>query len=157
MPVSRPRKRIPKSKPFWCTGSQASITVNNAASDVALLSVTVSGLPSYANIDRVRAIFKYRKVENTNAAGNKLNGAQEIQVKETVAGSWTDAINFLDDDIQVDGSTTDGGDVVMGNVDVKGEVTGNGTYDLQWDEASVDSDSLVFYSVQVGLVVEWTE
>lgn len=157
MPVSRPRKRISKQRPFWCTGSTASITVNNAATDVALLSVTISGLPSYANIERVRAMFKYRKVENTNAGDNKLNGAQEIQVKETAAGSWTDAINFLDDDIKVDGSITDGGDVVIGSIDVKAEVDGNGTYDFQWDESSSDLDSLLFYSVQVGLVVEWTE
>jgi hypothetical protein len=96
-------------------------------------------------------MFKYRVIENTNAAVNKLTGAQVIQIRQDSPTAWADAINFLDDQFGMAASTIQGGDVFIGAIDVAVTVDGNDTYNLQWDEAVADQASINFNDVQVGL------
>ncbi len=128
-----------------------------AGATVALPTVTVADLPNGATIVRAIAMFKFRMVENTNAAANKLNGAtvaatsQVIQVKESVAGSYIDAINFVNDQFGLAAETREGGDVIIGDIDVSSEVDGNDTYALWWLLGRADLDYLNFNDCQVGL------
>jgi len=121
------------------------------AADTALPSVVVSGLPSGLTIDKVVVILKTRAIENTNAGGpNAINGAQNIQVRKA-AGAWANAINLPDNIWTVAASTREAGDVLIGDNDVKATVNGDGTYNLQFDNALVDLASLRLNDVMVGL------
>jgi hypothetical protein len=96
-------------------------------------------------------MFKFRMVENTNAGANKLNGAQEIQVRDDTPSAWIDAINLVDDQFSLAATTREGGDVLIGAIDVAATVDGNDTYNFQWDEAVADLDGINFNDVQVGI------
>ena len=133
--------------------SQISVTVTNGAGDKALPTVTIPNITG--TIVSVYAGFKFRMIENTNAAANKLNGAQEIQINKA-GGAWTDAINFVDDQFGVALSTREGGDCVIGYTDVSGTINVfNTTAQFQWDEAVADQSNLVFNDVQTFLIVSY--
>jgi hypothetical protein len=135
---------------FWST-PQEEVALTNVAGDKALPDVTIANLPAGATIVRAFAMFKFRMVENTNAGVNKLNNAQEIQVRDDTPSAWIDAINFVDDQFGLAASTREGGDVIIGAINLSATVDGNDTYNFQWDEAIADVANLQFNDVQVGL------
>jgi hypothetical protein len=135
---------------FWST-PQEEVAVTNVAGDKSLPSVVVADLPAGATIVRAIAMFKYRVIENTNVAANKLSGAQEIQVNDSAATGWVDGINFVDDQFGMAASTIQGGDVFIGAIDIASRVDGNDTYSFQWDEATADLANIQFNDVQTGL------
>lgn len=140
---------------FW-SSPQEEVSVPAVAADQALPDVTVSGLPAGVTIVRVVALFKWRALENTNVAANKLAGAQDIQVRTDAPGAWADAINLLDDMFGIAASTREGGDVIIGALDIKATVTGDDTYNFQWDEAVADVAALNFNDAQTGLRIYYT-
>jgi len=142
--------RVLCSMDFW-SSPQEEVALTNVAGDKALPDVVVADLPSGATIVRAIAMFKFRMVEETSSGVNKLNGAQEIQVRDDSPSAWIDAINFVDDLFTLAANAREGGDVVLGAIDVSGTVDGNDTYNLQWDEAVADADGIKFNDVQVGL------
>src|SRR3990167_4700780 len=135
---------------FWSL-PQEEVALTNVAGDVALPDITVAELPSGATVVRAVVLFKYRVIENTNASANKLSGAQEIQVRDDTPSACIDAINFLDDQLGIAASTIQGGDVVIGSIDVAATVDGNDTYNFQWDEGVADLANINFNDVQIGL------
>lgn len=136
---------------------QISATLAAAAGDVNLPSVV---LPNIAGI--IRAVYvglKFRMIENTNVAANKIDTAQNIRIKRT-GGAWgvddVAAINLVDDQWGVAASTREGGDVQIGDNNVVAEVDGfNETYTVRFEDGNVDVDSLVLYDVQVFLIVTY--
>jgi len=129
---------------------QITVTVPAVAADLALPDVVIANLPAGATPVKAIGLFKYRVVANTNAAANKLSGAQYIQIR-LAAGVYTNCIQFVDDQFSIAASTREGGDVSIGDINVAATVTGNGTYNFQWDEAVADLASIVFYDVQTGI------
>lgn len=138
----------------WFSDSQVEVVADTSHTDASLPSVV---LPNIAGtIVHVYAGFKFRMIENTNAAANKLSGAQEIQVKENAAGAFTDAINFVDDQFGLAASTREGGDCIIGDIDIVAEVAAfNKTYAFQWDEPLTDQNALHFNDVQTFLIVSY--
>jgi hypothetical protein len=127
---------------------QIEVVADTSHTDANLPTVT---LPDIAGtITHVYAGFKFRMIENTNAAVNKLSGAQEIQV-DTV-----DAINFVDDQFGLAASTREGGDCIIGSVDLVATVGAfNHAYAFVWDEPLTDQDALHFNDVQTFLIVSY--
>jgi len=146
------------SADFWSDPIEEA-QISAAGITVPLPTVTVDGLPSGATILRAIAMFKFRMVENTNAAANKLNGgtaagtSQVIQVRDDTPGVWSDAINFVDDQFGLDGEIREGGDVCIGSIDISGIVVGNDIYEFQWLLGRADLDFINFNDVQVGIRV----
>jgi hypothetical protein len=138
------------SMDFW-SPSQEEVQLTAVAGDKALPTVTVADLPAGATVVRAYAMFKFRAVENTNAAANKLNGIQDIQIRTDAPGAWNDAINFVDDQFGVAATSREGGDVFIGSIDVAAVVTGNDGYEFQWDEGVADAANLQFNDVQMGI------
>jgi formylmethanofuran dehydrogenase subunit C len=135
---------------FW-SNPQEEVAVPAVAADQAMPDIVVAGIPTTSRIVDARLMFKFRVVENTNVAANKLNGAQDIQIRTDAPGAWADGINFLDDMFGIAASTIQGGDVFIGDINLNATVTGDDTYNTQWDEAIADVASLNFNDVQVGL------
>ena len=129
-----------------------------AAADVNLPNVV---LPNIAGT--VKAVYvgvKFRMLDNTSAGSNGLTGAYNVRIKKST-GSWgTDdvaAINLVDNQWLIATATTrEGGDVVIGDNDVAGEVDAfNATYNLRFEDTAVDGASLVLCDVQSFLVVTY--
>lgn len=137
----------------WFSPSQISVTVTAAAPNLALPSVV---LPNIAGtIVAVYAGFKFRMVENTNAGANKLDTTQYIQVQKA-AGALTNCIQLVDDQFGVAATTREGGDCIIGNIEVAATVdVFNATYNFQWTAADADLASLVFNDVQTFLIVSY--
>lgn len=138
------------SMDFW-SDSQETLTIPAVAADQSLPDIVVSGLPTGAVVQRAILMFKYRKLEETSSGANALSGAQDMQIRDDTPGSWADAINFQDDQYTLAADEVQGGDVVIGDIDVSSTVDGNDTYNVQWDEAVADAASIVFTGCQVGV------
>lgn len=145
------------SMDFW-SDPMEEVQVAAAAGTLAITpTVTVADLPAGATIVRATAMFKFRMIENTYDGVNKLDGgtvaatSQVIQVKETAAGAYIDAINFVDDQFTLTALAREGGDVLIGSIDVSAQVDGNDSYTFQWLLAKADQDFINFNDVQVGL------
>jgi len=144
------------SMDFW-SDSLEEARINAAGVSVSLPGVTIDSIPAGATILRAIAMFKFRMVENTNTAANKLNGgtvantSQVIQARDDTPGAWIDAINFVDDQVGLDGETREGGDVCIGSIDISSIVDGNDGYELQWLLGRADLDFINFNDVQVGI------
>lgn len=131
------------------------VQLTAVAGDKALGSIVVNTIPTGAVVTFAQAIFSCRVIENTNANANKLNGAQYIQINKG-GGAWVNAIGFVDDALGIAGNTREGGVVVYGTINLSGTVTGNDTYNLQWDEAVADAGNLQFNDCQVMLYIEYS-
>lgn len=144
------------SMDFW-SPPQEEVTITNAAATKTLPSVTVGDLPSGATVVRAIALLKFRAVENTNVAANKLSGAtvaatsQVIQVRTDAPGTWRDAIKFVDDQFGLAASTREGGDVLIGDTDIAVEVTANDIYEFQGLLMLADVSALNWNDLQCGL------
>lgn len=148
------------SMDFWSAGlEEVQIGDGAAGATVALPDITVADLPAGATIVRAIVMFKFRMIENTYAGVNKLNGAtvaltsQVIQIRSDTPLAYVDAINFVDDFFTLADSAREGGDVIIGTLDVAGAagVDENDTYNLRWLLGRADQDFLNFNDVQVGL------
>jgi hypothetical protein len=117
--------------------------------------VVISGIPEGAAIQRAVAMFMCRAIENTNASANKLDGAQNIEVNFN-GGAYVDAVNLAGNLFGVAGSTREMGTVIIGDVDVKTTVTGDGTCSFRIDNAKAAYDYLNFNDYQVGIRVYFT-
>ena len=146
---------------FWSDPLEE-VQIDGTGVTVTLPGVTLDGIPSGASILRAIAMFKFRMVENTNAAANKLNGgtmpgtSQVMQVRDGTPGTWINAINFADNLFGLEGQTRESGDVCIGSMDISDIVDGNGNYEFRWLLGRADSDFINFNDVQMGIRVWYT-
>lgn len=131
------------------------ITLNTGSSSEAIkTNFSITLIPSGVTLDYVHVLPFAQVVENTNAAANKTDGAQNIQIQKNSGGSWTNCVAVLDDALRVPAATRDMGRLIGAPVDCKGEVDSNTAYDLQWTNSLVDQDSIyldeVFFIVEIG-------
>lgn len=143
-------RRMMNPMDFWSVPVEE-VSVTNVATNRALPDVVVAGLPAGVTVLRAVALFKFRIVAEASGAGNSLDGAQEIQVRDDTPGAWMDAINFVDDMFTLASDQREGGDAIIGAIDVSAVVDGNDTYNLQWENARANGTSINFNDVQVGL------
>lgn len=145
---------------FWSAGlEEVQIGDGVAGATVPLPDITVFDLPPGATIVRAEVMFKFRMIENIYAGVNKLNDAsvaltsQVIQIRSDAPLDYVDAINFVDDFFTLASETREGGDVIIGTLDVSGAtcVDEEDTYNLRWLLARADHDFINFNDVQVGL------
>ena len=130
-----------------------------ATADHALPSITIAGIPTGATIVRVKASLKIGTLRDTSTADNAINAATSLKVDADVAyGSLIDAIIIPDNSWAVDVSTSPdrGGDFIKGNIDVKAEITGNGTYYARLENCACDGNNLLLLDVQWYLHVDWS-
>jgi hypothetical protein len=150
---------------FW-SDVTAKISIDGTAADLDFPSVVVSGLPASITLVRVVAMLKYSHRKDTSAADNYIDVASKtIRVKKST-GSWgTDDVVAIDmpiDSLYTTKSTKEGGDLIIGDNDVKSEVDGDATYNFRTvqttraDAISALADHLELYDVQMGVRVEFT-
>ena len=148
------------SMDFWSDPKEEVQLDGDVAATIALGTVTIADLPGGATIVRAIAMFKFRMIENVHATiANKLDGAtvantsQVIQVADDTPGTYYDAINFVADQFGLAAETREGGDVLIGSIDISGagKVDANDGYLFRWLLALADEDYLIFNDVQVGL------
>lgn len=134
---------------FWSPVKNG-FAVGTVATTIMLGSVALV-IPGSATIQRAVAMLKYRAIDDNSAADNYLSGAQEIEL--TGLGN---AINLVDVQCFVPASSRDGGDVVIGDIDLSGLISvGSNSYALRWPNSLAFGSSINFYDVQVGIRVWW--
>ncbi len=139
--------------PIW-SAEQAMMEISATPGNVAGPSIVIpSGfLPAGATINRVELVMKYRKAFDTSGADNKIAGPLNVQVKESVSGSFTTGIVIADDTIAVVADGESGGDLLVGSIDVKAEVAAdNKTYAVQITSAAAEGSTIQLQDVQFGL------
>jgi len=144
------------SMDFWSV-PQEEVAIPAVAATLTLPSVVVADLPAGATIVRAIAMVKFRMIENINAGANNLDGAtvaatsQVIQVQDSAAGGWVDAINFVNLQFGLAASTREGGDVLTGSIDIAVRVDANDTYSVRYLLAKAALLGINFNDVQAGL------
>ena len=114
-------------------------------------------IPTGAVVLRAIVMMKYRAIEDNSGSANGLvlAGTEHIQIDKT-GGTYIDAIKLLASQWQVAGDTRDGGDVLIGNIDVAAEVDGNDTYELKLENADATGGDLLLRDVQTGVRIYFT-
>jgi len=157
-PLDEIRRQPPLD--FWSEPipeNPITVSLGVAALTIALPNVTVDDLPDGAVVIRAIAIFMARMIGNTNAGANKLNGgtvaatSQVIQVDDSIATGYVDAINFVDDQFGLAATTREGGPVCIGSMNVSAIVDGNDVYSFRWLLSRADLNNLNFHDAQIGL------
>ncbi len=135
---------------------QETVVVNATAGDKSLPSIAVpSGLlPTGASMTRALAGFSFRKTVESSTSTNATVVAQVIEVDIT-GGFATTAIDIPDNSFHTAGSATEAGMLLLGDNDVKAEVTEGSTTTFQWTAADVDGISLTFHDVQMHLFIDY--
>lgn len=133
---------------------QPSAVLPAVAANVALPSVTIPAGVLQGRITRVVAGVSWRKQVDSSGVANAVNGAQTIQVRSDAPGTFRNAVNIADGALSTAASGTEGGSMLIGDNDIKVEVTGADTYEFQWTNAAVDGASLTLHDVQTFLFVE---
>jgi len=143
---------------------QPTITIpGGGAADRAFNDITIVGIPSGATLVSVLGGLQCRVMHNTNAAANSINGAQVLQVQKAAAGTYTTFFTFAAGSLDTPPGGAarplgnDAGFFVLGGIDVKGEVSANGTYNLKWTSALASVAVLVLYDVQAFLVITYNK
>lgn len=120
-------------------------------------SVTVAGIPTGATILRVEAILVISLVKDTSGSDNAINtSSMVLAVDADVAYGSTVSAGAIPDNswaVDVSEATERGTAPVGGTVDVKAEVTGNGTYYFRLENAQADGNNLLLKDVFVILRV----
>lgn len=149
--------RLVSSMDFWGDIIEELQLTGTLQSNLALTGadVVIAGIPTGATLIRVVVMFMCRTVENTNATANKLDGAQNVEVNFD-GGAFIDAINMADNLFGVAASTREGGAVMVGDIDVKATVTGNGTCTFRIDAAKADLANLNLNDYQIGVRAYFT-
>jgi hypothetical protein len=135
---------------------QATVVLTSSQQNLALPAVTVA-LPEGVTVVRALVAIVWRKQVDSSGAPNAINGAnQRIRVRETVAGTFANAIIIPDNSLATGADAQEGGMLVEGTLDISEEVAGDGTYEVQWENAQVDGDNLTLHDMQTYLVVEFS-
>ncbi|MDD5060790.1 MAG: hypothetical protein PHN44_00720 [Candidatus Marinimicrobia bacterium] len=140
--------------PDW-SETQLDLTIPAAAGTLVLPNVAVV-IPDGITIVKARAILASRVIYNSNVALNKLNGAtvaatsQVIQIQKG-AGAWSDAINFIDDELSQAGLIRDAGVCIPGTINLSAIITGSDTYSFRWLLARADLDSIILQDVKMAI------
>ena len=139
------------SMDFWAPVVDG-FAVGTVATTFMLGSVALV-IPGTANIQRAGAMLKYRAIGDSSGADNYLVAPQEIQLDN---GSLISAIDLVHVQCFVPASSRDGGDVVIGNIDLSGYIdVGSNSYPMQWTDSLAFGSSINFYDIQVGMRVWW--
>lgn len=150
---------------FWSAPADL-VTVTSTPTDIDFPNIVVSGLPSGLTIQRVVLIFTCRAIKDTSAVANYINGASKtIRIKKSTS-SWGSqdlvGITFDNQSLYCDASTKESGLPIIGDTDVKAEVDGNATYNVESNQTN-RSDAIValgndleIYDVQVGVRVYYS-
>jgi len=143
------------------------IEIDGAATDLDFPSVVVSGLPSGATITRVIAMLKYGSRKDSSTAENYIDQASKtLRIKKS-SGSWGSndiiAIDFDQYQLRTAKSTKEGGDLIIGDNDVKTVVDGDATYNFRSEQTnradaiSALADHLILYDVQMIIRIHYTK
>jgi len=140
---------------FW-SAAQATAQITVTPGVVALPSVTPS-LPSGVTITRAIAMMKFRKIKNADAAANYIDtttgGPHDpaLQVDKGAAG-YIDALLLPDTFLRVEGDGIEGGDVLVGDTNIKTKVeSGVATTFQLGDDLRCLATTLDLYDIQTGL------
>lgn len=111
------------------------IVIPATGADLTFPNVIISGLPTGATLISVELLLVIGSIFDTSAAENQVKtGTTDSLWIKASGGSWgtddIEALVFKALSLQVAASATRGGPVVWGSIDVKSEVTGNGTYNI---------------------------
>ena len=141
------------SMDFWSDPVEEKAVTNAQVTAAVGAAVTVAGLPDGVTVARAIVMMKFRMVENTNVAENSLDcdAVQPIQVDNDDNDGWVTAIDFVDEQFKIAASTKEGGDVLIGDNDVKARVDGNDIYDFQWLNAKAHLANIQFNDIQMGI------
>lgn len=151
--------RIVSYMDFWSDNDDDITLTTSAGADHALPNCVVAGLPAGITIIRVVAILKIALIKDTSTADNAINGATSLKVDaDSGYGSLVTAIDIPDNSWAVDVSeaTERGGDVMVGDNDIKAEVTGNATFYARLEDIVCDGNNLKLKDIAWGLRIYFT-
>jgi hypothetical protein len=164
--------RVVLFKDKWCDPSTIvpSLAFSNVGANRDFPNVVLPAagtfLPAGAVIQEVNLLVKWRKMVDSSGALNAINAANKTIRIKTAADGWAAsliAITMANGMWSTAASAPEGGDVLVGSVDIKAKVAALGTtYNVRSDQTTtadaitVTAASLTLYDVATGLRVYYT-
>jgi len=158
--------RIINFKDQWCALPIASLAIPAVAADLSLADVVFPAgfLKTGAVVDSIYLMVKWRKQIDSSSAPNAINGtgkAWRIKKNGAALADYIEGIVLKDNQMATGADATEGGDMIIGSLDVKAEVddVDNETYNISGEQTThadapvVDGASLTLHDVYTGLRV----
>lgn len=117
----------------------------------ALGTITIAGIPTGSTPAHLFIHFLFRQATDSSAAPNRLNGAQNLQVKKN-AGGFTTFFSFAGGEYSTPLSAVSSGDAKKGTIDVLSALSNVANGDVltfQWTTAKAVGASLTLSEFEV--------
>lgn len=119
----------------WASVADDIIVIPGSGADLTFPNVVVAGIPTGATLIRAEVILNIGAILDTSSAENQIKtGTTDSLWIKVSGGSWgsddIECLVFTALGLQVDADAYRGGATMFGAIDVKSEVTGNGTYNI---------------------------
>ncbi len=157
-------------KDQWCATPKATVALPAVAGDLDFSDVVFPAgfLPAGATVDSIYLMLKWRKQVDSSSAPNAVAAAAKtIRVMKT-GGAWGTndivALTLADNQLAIGADATEGGDMIIGDTDIKSEVddVDNETYNFRSEQVNagegiiVDGASLTLHDVYTIMRVYFT-
>lgn len=141
---------------FWADNIPQVVLTQTATDDFNLSNLVIAGIPTGATLVRVVVLLKIASIRDTSGSDNAVNGTTALKVDaDSGYASTVTAIDIPDNSWAVDVSQAleRGGDIMIGDNDVKTEITGNGTFYARLENICADGLNLNLEDVAWGVRV----
>ncbi len=161
--------RVLNPKDQWCALPIASLAIPAVAADLTLSNVVFPAnfLPAGAVVQAIYLMIKWRKQVDSYSLPNAIIGAGKawrIKKNGAALADYIEGIVLADNQMATGADATEGGDMIVGDIDVKAEVDDveNTTYNVMGEQTThadapiVDGASLTLHDLYSGLRVYFT-
>lgn len=127
----------------------ALITLTDGVSDVALPPVVVPAFPpGYSTVLQAIVILAFRKISNSAAVVNAIDGNQNVRVQKG-GGAFVACLVLPDHSLNCPATSENPGDALVSNQNLSATITAPDTYGFEIHDNLVHADWLFLHDVQV--------
>ena len=128
-----------------------------AAADPAALNATTKvtpTLPAGAVVEEAYLIMKFREL--FCAAANFIDTQGVVQIEKVAAGAWVSGITIEVGMFDVAAGVPGAGDVLIGNIDISGQIASGAQVEFKLITLRTDADDLAIRDVQLAPLIGYT-
>jgi hypothetical protein len=120
------------------------IAITDTPSDINLAGWTITGIPAGMTVQHMFVHFMFCEREENSGVKNSLDGAQELQAKKAVGGTFTTCFTFQGGEFPTAANGAGAGGAFRGDIDLAALSPANGdAIFVQWTQSKALGASLL--------------
>lgn len=136
---------------IWSEPMTTVLTVDTTAGDETLCTVSIPNIGTGKTIRSAYALVRILAMTNSAGASGLINSDQYIQVNDSGATGWRNAIRLDEYDGRLDAGAWRDNVLWIGSIDIEDRCNFNDTVTFKWASADYSQNSLLCYGVRCGV------